>query len=99
MLLETSEFMCPFKSVFLYPLGKYLVVQLLDHRVVLFLTFRNLQIVLQSGLHSHQECKRVYLFTLEKDREHEQEEGQKKKRESTDLGCIRKKNWQDLVTN
>ena len=28
-----------FESIFLYPLGKYLVVQLLDHRVVLFLTF------------------------------------------------------------
>ena len=32
-------FMCPFESVLLYPLGKYLVVQLLGHRVVLFLTF------------------------------------------------------------
>ena len=28
-----------FESVFLYFLGKYPVVQLLDHRVVLFLTF------------------------------------------------------------
>ena len=31
--------MCPFKSVFLYLLGKYLVVQFLGHRMVLFLTF------------------------------------------------------------
>ena len=30
---------CPFESVFLYPLGKYLIVLLLSHRVVLFLTF------------------------------------------------------------
>ena len=31
--------MYPFKSLFLYPLGKYLVVQLLDYTVVLSLTF------------------------------------------------------------
>ena len=29
--------MCPFKSAFLYLLDKYLLVQLLGHRVVLFL--------------------------------------------------------------
>ena len=28
--------MFPFRSVFLYPFGKHLVVQLLDHRVILF---------------------------------------------------------------
>ena len=31
--------MYPFKSICLYPLSKYLVVQLLGHRVVLFFTF------------------------------------------------------------
>ena len=31
--------MCPFESVFLNPLDKYLIVQLLGHRVILFLTF------------------------------------------------------------
>ena len=29
----------PFESAFLYPLDKYLVVQLLSHKVVLFLIF------------------------------------------------------------
>ena len=32
-------YVCPFKSAFLYPLDKYLVVQLLGHRVDLFLIF------------------------------------------------------------
>ena len=31
--------MYPFDSVFLYPLSKYLGVQLLTHRIVLFFTF------------------------------------------------------------
>ena len=35
----TPGCVCPFKSAFLYPLGKYLVVQLLDHMVALILTF------------------------------------------------------------
>ena len=30
---------CPFETPHLYPLGKYPVVQLLGHRVVLFLAF------------------------------------------------------------
>ena len=54
--------MCLFKSVFLYSLGKYLVVQLLDHRVVLFLTFWGIHTVFQSdctSLHYHQQCKGV----------------------------------------
>ena len=55
-----------FKSVFLYPLGKYLALQLLDHRVALFLVFlRKLHTVLQSGctsFHYYQQCKRVPLF-------------------------------------
>ena len=31
--------MCPFESVFLYPLDKYVVVQFLAHKVIIFLTF------------------------------------------------------------
>ena len=69
--------MRPFETAHLYPTDKYLVVQLLRHRVVLFLIFlRNLHPVFQSGctsLHSHQQCKRdplsphprQYLWLLE----------------------------------
>ena len=38
-LLQTLGCMCPFRSAFLYPLGNYLVVQLLSLRVILFLIF------------------------------------------------------------
>ena len=38
IMLSTSGCMLPFESIFLYPLCKHLVVQLLGHRVVLFLT-------------------------------------------------------------
>ena len=36
---KTWRCLYPFEFIFLYPLGKYLVVQLLDHRAVLFLVF------------------------------------------------------------
>ena len=39
MILETQGCMYPFEFVFLYHLGKCLVVQVLDHRVSPFLTF------------------------------------------------------------
>ena len=58
--------MCPFETAHLYPLDKCLVVQLLGHRVILFLVFlRNLHTVFQSGqgtsLHCHQQCIRAPL--------------------------------------
>ena len=39
----TSGCVYPLESVFLHPVGHYLVVSLLDNRVVLCLTLRNLQ--------------------------------------------------------
>ena len=39
VLLQTLRCMCPFKTVLLYPLDKYLIVQLLGRRVVLVLIF------------------------------------------------------------
>ena len=61
MLLFSLGCMCPFKSEFLYPLGRSLVMQLLGNRVALFLIFRgNLHTVFQRGcisLHCHQQYK------------------------------------------
>ena len=37
--LSIEGYMCPFESLCLYPLDKYLVVQLLGHKVALLLTF------------------------------------------------------------
>ena len=54
--------MCPFKTAHLHPLVKYLVVQLLGHRLEFFIFLRNLDTVFQSGctsFHAHQECKKV----------------------------------------
>lgn len=51
-----------FKSIFLYPLDKYLIVQLLGPTIVLFNFLRNLHTILHSGctgLHCHQQHKRV----------------------------------------
>ena len=57
--------MCPFESAFLYPLDRYLVVQLLGRRVVLFLIFWGASILFFQSYctswHSHQQCKRVPL--------------------------------------
>ena len=39
VLLSTLGYKCPYASVLLYPLGKFLAVLLLGHRVVLFLIF------------------------------------------------------------
>ena len=70
MLLWTSGCMCPFKSVIFYPLGKYPVVQLLGHRVALFLTFSFFKDF-------------IYLFDRDRDsqweREHKQGEWERKK--------------------
>ena len=55
--------MYPFEIVSLYSLDKYPVVQLLDCRPVLFLTFGGILIlfsrVAAGSLHSHQQCKKV----------------------------------------
>ena len=57
--------MCHFESALVYPLDKYLVVQLLGPSVVLFLVFVTyLHTVFQSGCtssHSPQQCKSVPL--------------------------------------
>ena len=60
--------MSPFELAFLYPLDKYLVVQLLGHRVIIFLIFWGTSpTVFQSGctsFHSHQQYNSVPLSSL-----------------------------------
>ena len=46
VLLLTLGCMCPLETAYLYPLDKYLVVQLLGRRVVLFLIFWGISILL-----------------------------------------------------
>ena len=56
----------PFIFVFLYPLGKYPVIQLLDHRIVLFLFFKEPPCCSPEWLHqfhSHQQCKEYSPFS------------------------------------
>ena len=43
--------MCPYESAFLYPLDKVLEVLLLDHRIILFLTFWGTSTLFSEWLH------------------------------------------------
>ena len=62
MLLWTLECICLFKQVFLYSLGKFPEVKLLDDMAVLFLIFEETSYIFHSvciDLQFHQQCLRV----------------------------------------
>ena len=66
VLLYLLGCMCPFETAYLYPLDKYLVVQLLGHRVVTFLIFFLIFIYLFKKIFFN-----IYSFLRQGETEHE----------------------------